>query len=463
VTDLYTDPATAALSLADLKALFVAAGARRLYIKRLAPNDTSKQQIYVGGSPEETRPIPTGAWKSVKGTSKKGEANADRYILSAPVFFHWLRPDGVAVATKETSIIMYPQYGAQGEYRLSGFLSGAPDRPSTLLNESKRGREPGRILFFGVPEDRSRVLAFLVPGTSRIAREIEDDEPIDKSGVLEELDLSGSKHLVASEEELLLTLGDIHRRSWLNSTILKAAGPAPCSGPQCIGQTLLAAMGVPADGRAAPDYRGWEVKAYTVKKHASRASAKVTLMTPEPTGGYYAAHGAEAFLRKYGSPSKDPAKIYFEGAHKFGVRHHKRGTVISLEGYDPVSRRIVDASGGIRLRDTAGAIAAEWGFGGLVEHWRNKHARAVFVPAVARAGPPRQFWYSDKVHLGVGNPFEMFMDSMVAGQIFYDPGIRYDTTPGVKIPLKNRNQFRLMVPRELASLYAIAKLYTPVR
>jgi len=454
--DLYVDAATRRMSLETLKQMFLQNGSQRLYYKSLAPNDNSKNQLYIGGTVEDTRPIPTppGAWKQVLGKSKKGGAAHARYILQASVNLSWLKPDGGVCPAPETKMILYPQYNNEhGEFRLSGFLQGAQDRPSSLLNAAQRGREPGRLMLFGT-NALGAVLAFIAPADSRVAREVAVTASLARVGVLEELPLPLATPSVATREELLLALGAVTRLGWTDSKLLNArTGIRPCRGPQCIGQTLLAELRVPADGRAAPDYRGWEVKAYTVRSFASRASCRVTLMTPEPTGGYYAEYGVAEFLAEYGSPTAANAnKIYFEGQHRIGIPNAKRKTTLTVAGYDSEKRAISDASGGIRLLDAHGKVAAEWGFAGLVEHWRNKHARAVFVPARSQKGPPQQYWYAPTVHLASGNPFARFMEALLMGFVIYDPGIRIETLHGIARQ-KARSQFRTTVPNCLSKLY----------
>ncbi len=437
-------------------------GRTRLYFKRLAGNDNSKNQIYIGGTPEDTRPLPTGTWTQVLGKSLKPRTKGGQYILQAPVSLSWLRTDGGICAAPETKLIMYPQYGTRGEFRLSGFLMGAEHKPSTLLNSERRGREAGRVLLFGTRDDGS-VLGFVAAADSTIARELAEARPVERVGVLDELALPVPA-AVATREELLRVLGEIHRLDWTDSKLLNSKrGVLPCKGNQCVGQTLLAELGIPADGRAVADYRGWEVKAFTTPAFASARACRVTLMTPEPNGGYYAENGARGFLVKYGTPSRDPNKIYFEGKHAFGVANRKRKTVLQVVGYDAALGAITDASGGIQLVDADGAVAASWGFAGLIEHWRNKHARAVYVAANSQPGPPQKYRYADYAHLAIGNPFARFMAAFLAGAVFYDPGIRIDNSKGDgKGIVKARSQFRIYVPTALTSLYDVVELRAPV-
>lgn len=446
--DLYLDEQTRTMSLATIKRLFRNAGAQRLYFKKLAANDNSKNQLYVGAGAEQTRPLPTGSWQKILGTSTKG-GKEPSYILQAPLDWAWLRGDGTMVPAPNAKMIVYPQYG--GEFRLSGFLDGAPQRPSTLFDPSKQGRQPGRVLFFGVVG--AKVLAFVVPADAVAAAEIASEPQLEQIGVLTEIGLPEMRAGVATRAELLTALGDVHRRGWTTAKMRKSDGSTvPCRGNQAIGQTLLAELGVSADGRAQPDYYGWEVKGYTVKKFASVASKKITLMTPEPTGGFYGQHGAEAFLRRYGTaPAGRADVLYFEGAHRVGLRHRKRGTVLELAGYNSKTGKI-DTGGGVRLHDKDGVLAAEWDFASLIEHWRKKHARAVFVPA-EKSEDKQQFRYASKVHLGIGNPFHMLLESFQQGKVFYDPGIRLD--PSSKSRLKPRNQFRILIPACLASIYEV--------
>jgi hypothetical protein len=453
VTDLYIDQASRDLPLPTLKRMFRDKGAERLFFKRLAPNDNSKNQLYVGGSVEDTRCIPTGEWKTHVGTSTKSGNTQPLTILIAPMDFTWVDANGVESKAPSTQMILYPQYGR--EYRVSGFLAGAPQRPSTLMDSKKRGREVGRVLLLAVAPG-GRIFAYLATSDSAIARAVNDETPLRTMGVLTEITLPGGVS-IATRAELLQALGDVHRRGWVSSRMLDAAGgDRPCNGPQCIGQTLLAELGVAADGRAAPDYRGWEIKAYTTRSFQSRASARVTLMTPEPTGGYYVTDGKRAFLQRYGAPSvKEAHKVYFVGQHRVGVRNSARRTTLQLVGYEPATGQF-DAAGGLRLIDDAGHIAAEWNYAGLIDHWRRKHSLAAFVPALKRVDKSAEFAYGPRVHLGEGATEANLFNALASGSVIYDPGIRWDTLS--ETGLKARSQFRVLVPRALAEIYLRASV-----
>jgi hypothetical protein len=68
---------------------------------------------------------------------------------------------------------------------------------------------------------------------------------------------------------------------------------------------LEAELGVATNSSAEPDFRGWEVKPYAVEDFDGFEPAKpITLTTPEPSGGVYKVHDTEAFIRKFGYPTR---------------------------------------------------------------------------------------------------------------------------------------------------------------
>ena len=75
-------------------------GAKRVFIKPLANNDNSKQQIYLGSDFEVIRAIPSGDVSSA-GISKKGA------IFKAPLDFYWINLDGATDLAPNAQIILY--------------------------------------------------------------------------------------------------------------------------------------------------------------------------------------------------------------------------------------------------------------------------------------------------------------------------------------------------------------------
>ena len=109
------------------------------------------------------------------------------------------------------------------------------------------------------------------------------------------------------------------------------------------GYTLESCFGIIPNGRAEPDWKGWEVKSYT--------GNKITLMTPEPDAGYYNEHKVGAFVVEYGHVS-EKGEIYFTGVHKWGRINKKTGMKIVIDGYDEETNRIIKVNGGLTLLDS---------------------------------------------------------------------------------------------------------------
>ena len=64
-------------------------------------------------------------------------------------------------------------------------------------------------------------------------------------------------------------------------------------------------MGIAKNSSGEPDFLGWEVKQFAVEDFERIESAKpITMMTPEPDGGFYKDADAESFIRKFGYPDK---------------------------------------------------------------------------------------------------------------------------------------------------------------
>ena len=116
-------------------------GAVRFYAKRLAPNDNSKNQVYLGGGFGALNIIPHGP---VEGDDSN-RAGSVRDRAKAMVRFYWLDDDGRALAP-DAQLILYPKYP---EVRMSGFLRGAERAPNVLM----KSRDEGRVLFFGICAD----------------------------------------------------------------------------------------------------------------------------------------------------------------------------------------------------------------------------------------------------------------------------------------------------------------------
>jgi len=115
---------------------------------------------------------------------------------------------------------------------------------------------------------------------------------------------------------------------------------------------LEAELGIAKNSVAEPDFLGWEVKQHSVTNFTRPDSGTaITLMTPEPTSGFYKEQGVEAFVRKFGYPDKNgrPDRLNFGGIHRVGERQSSTGLQMQLVGYDVDRRKITDANGTIAL------------------------------------------------------------------------------------------------------------------
>jgi len=91
-----------------------AQGAVRFYAKRLAPNDNSKNQVYLGGGFGALNIIPHGEIEDDGSTL----AGSVRDRAKAKVNFFWLDEQGLAQAP-DAQLILYPKYPRSQNVRIS--------------------------------------------------------------------------------------------------------------------------------------------------------------------------------------------------------------------------------------------------------------------------------------------------------------------------------------------------------
>ena len=312
----------------------------------------------------------------------------------------------------------------------------------------------GRVLFLAVTDDR-RVVGFVVPSVSEIAAEFHSLGLSAPAGVFIELSLPRVPDESDSRARLLAELHRINRLVWIDSKQLDSKGVLkPCLKSQCGGFTLEAELGISKNSNAAPDFLGWEVKQHKVSNFLRPdTSASITLMTPEPTAGFYKEQGVAAFVRKFGYPDMNgiPDRLNFGGIHRVGARQAITKLTMQLVGYDVFTGKITDASGSVALVSDAGEVAAAWAFSGILAHWSRKHTRAVYVPSMRRKEPRWQYAYGSRIRLAQNTDGLLLLKAMATGAVFYDPGIKLEhasTAPETK----RRSQFRV-ASNQIASLY----------
>ena len=420
------------VTLDQLKAMMATHGVTRLLIKELARNDNSKNQPYVAKDEYSAFNIlPVG--DITTGMSEEGNA-----IIKATVPFFWIQPDATLAPAPHAKLIFYPQYP---EMRLSGFLKDTAKAPNELMNT----RLPGRILFLGITKD-NRIAAWATGPESALARGYHALGLLEQLGVFRITPVAASGNRT-SKDLLLAELRRIHMLGWIDSKALKSDGSlVACNAPQCVGYTLEAEMGVARNGRSEPDYLGWEVKASEVTSFAKPPPAKaITLMTPEPTSGFYRDEGVEAFIRRYGYADKlgRADRLNFGGVHRVGQQHAGTGLTLLLNGFDAIAGKITNADGSLALVDDAGIAVAEWSFAHLMGIWNRKHAQAVYVPAMVSQSNGRQYSYGGSVRLAEGTDFTRLIKAVSVGAVFYDPGIKLEGASTDKPRTKRRSQFRV--------------------
>ncbi len=416
------------MNLENLKSLFIANGCTRVYVKELSANDNSKNQVYLAGDFEILNIFPILNIRS----EEPGDGISERF--KASLNFAWVTENGNLSIAPKSQLILYPAYP---EVRFSGFLWKCQNPPSELMTQ----RLPGRLLFLSVARD-GMVIGYVCHPTSAIASEFHNHPKDSVHGVFSIIELSG---IADGRSTLVSELIRIHNLGWIDSKRLNSEGNTlPCISSNCGGYTLEAELGITPNGYSDPDYLGWEIKQFGVKSFSRLDSAVITLMTPEPTGGIYKHEGAEFFLHKYGYPDRmgRSDRINFGGVHKVGLTHHLTNLEMRLVGFDLDSGKIRNASGCISLIDWDGNEAASWSFADMLLHWNRKHNQACYIPSILDASESRKYKFGKIIKLGIGTDFQLFLQEMAAGRIYYDPGIKIENL-STKPSIKKRSQFRI--------------------
>jgi hypothetical protein len=438
-----------ALNLTHLTTMMADDGCQRLYVKELSPNDNSKNQPYFGSNFETLNIIPN------KGIYT--DNNGLKSIFKAALDFYWIGEDGKLWEAPNAKLILYPQYP---EVRFSGFLLGCKNAPSELWQPRKNGQSqlPERLLFLGIRND-GKIIGFVTPSDSPIGREFYSSDDFPHTGVFRDASGLLLKTNNDSRTVLLDTLLRIHQQGWIEAKRLQRDGRVvECRGTNCGGYTLEAELGISANAYSEPDFMGWEVKQHGVSRFDNLArriqEGVITLMTPEPTAGYYKDSGVISFVLKYGYADKQNRqdRLNFGGVHKAGIVHPTTKLVLTLDGYDTNSGKITNANGGLTLYAADGEPAATWLFADLMTHWNRKHAQAVYIPSLSqKAGLLTEYKYGSIVRLGEGTDFLRFLKCVGEGIVYYDPGIKVENVSTNPTP-KRRSQFRVK-SREIGVLY----------
>jgi hypothetical protein len=434
-------------TLSQLLSAMRANGVTRILAKKLAPNDNSKNQIYLGGDFSALSLLPHGEVE----VDSSELAGSVRDRAKASMDFYWME-GGCVYQAPAAQLILYPRFP---EVRLSGLLKGCAAAPSSVL----RVRDEGRVLILGATPD-GRVISFAAGADHPIGREIASLQDPERVGVFLVLQMSDST-VGDTRHQLIAELRRVHEMGWIGSRRLDSAGASiPYVARNGGGLTLEAELGIRPNGRAEPDYLGWEVKQYGVSSlFMMRALSLITLMTPEPSAGLYADEGAESFIRKFGYADRGGRsdRMNFGGDYRVGRGPHPlTGLSLVVRGYDPTENRITDMAGDLALMNTDGIVAAAWPFTTLMAHWTHKHARAVYVPSVRRPEPPA-YAFGNIVSLFAKADFLLFLSALSLGVVKYDPALKIEGSSSGRPRIKKRNQFRTWYT-DLSALYGAGEV-----
>ena len=421
-------------SIANLLSRFSKLGAVTAFCKPLAENDNSKQQIYLGGSLEVVQMFP---FQTI-------ETSTENSTYKAKLNFVWVGENTLERAIG-AQLILYPQYP---EVRLSGFLRGCKLAPNELLRPVPANQRrfnnglDGRVLFFGITNN-GETLAYLAAADSQIAREFQrqlTQNAYTQQSVFFNLPVSGRD----TKSVLLEKLAEIRDFGWQPSIRLNKTGEIiPYKARNGGGYTLEALLGIIPNGRAEPDFMGWELKAYS--------GSRITLMTPEPNGGMYFEQGVKAFVRQFGSPASDDT-LYFTGTHRANLRNEKTGLTLNVRGFNSTRSMIEDVTGAVELLTDEGDCAAAWSFADLMISWNKKHAQAAYISYESEKVNEPAYRYFSPALLGEGTDFNRYLTSLNSGLIIFDPGSKVMNASTAKSSVKARSQFRIPL-KQLANLY----------
>ncbi|NMM93499.1 MvaI/BcnI family restriction endonuclease [Bifidobacterium oedipodis] len=428
--------------------LLTNAGAESIWVKRLVPNNNSKQQIFLGSDPSDLAFLPLGTpqYKAPKSQKKK----AGPLLIRIPVPWRWVTPNGEFNAPN-ANMCFYPQYP---EVRFSGFLQGCKEGPSELMGESKRGHELNRCMFFGTVKDsdgeNDHVVALVVGASSPAAQYVLDMDTFEKGHICPVFYESKKKvgEFSILEEALVKIMGKkiVPWRRLNSGEQIK-----PYIAPNAPGLTLEAELGVGENAIPGPDFDVWELKAISQKSLERRNNHRVTLFTPQPDLGWITNHTQAEFVLKYGHVSGvdengKPNEYYFTSGDINRFDESKEGAKLNLRLVGFTDSKNYDPNGMIALYDKeTGELAAGWSYLKLLEHWQRKHNRAAYVPYIKQgSGGSTTVEFGPLITLGLSTSFGLFLQAFQDCKAIYDPGDKITLKNGSWTP-HPRSQFRINI------------------
>lgn len=430
------------LDIKNILKSFSDLGCQNVLIKKLSPNDNSKNQVYIGGE-KAIQYLPFTSSELVEQKSKK--KNASKYIFRNILNFHWITETGIH-SVPEAKVIFYPQYP---ESRFSGFLKGCKESPSHIIGQKLENRylilsfnREGKS--FGYTDFINKnFISFLKQNFERYEEDIFFESPIESL-----IKLKKKQSLDTSIDEIKKAINSVCSKGWIKSKKFDDKGNIiDYNAVNGGGVTLETELGVKANSDAGPDYKGWELKQHS--------GPIVTLFTPEPDGGYYNENGIEAFIKCFGYPDRKGKKnrLNFGGVHKVSDLNFHHLTNLKLSIYGFKNGNFTKKNGHVGLLNKQDEFVAYWSFTKMLRHWQKKHSKTCYITSERKKVENSYYYkYSRNIELGIESSFIKFLLALEKGIIFYDPASKI-FQEGNKLKKKARNQFRIK-KKDLHFLYS---------
>jgi len=437
-------------SLKQLGELLAKHNCNKILIKKLAKNNNDKNQVYFHHDASILNSVFDLTFHSrpASRSLKKG-GKIKGSLISEAVFnsFSWLSIDGNLYGVDRCKGILYLQYP---EVRLSGFKSWSGVMPASMsVNFVKSNPNLARYLAIGATPEGKAIAVMIVDFSNEFYDEFQCLSFIGESKIcrLHEIPQGDASARLKS-----LLSNNISGKNVKGCRLSVEGKTLPFTGTQVHGYTLEHELGIRTNASKGGDIFGIELKCFTSKK--------LTLFTPEPDGGLYAASFAE-FMLKYGYAKE--AAYRLSGLHRVGAVCEKSSLSLEVLCSDrkdvedelinynpelPLSHQMKNLQ--VVLRDGDEVIAASWSLERLMNNWGVKHNEVVYVPAEVtdnhvpseyEAGFKKRVIFDKEVLWCKRTSLERMINSIASGVIFLDPAPKYD--PDNPKNNKRRSQWRI--------------------
>jgi hypothetical protein len=440
-------------TLAELGKLLTEHSVHEALIKRLTRNHNDKNQIYSGSDFAPLYPMFDVSF-SLRGpsasTKRKGSTRGKSIPEATFNRFAWLDTTGREIAARDVKMIIYAQYP---ETRLSGFKTVENSMPESMSVEfTKAHPEVDRYLVLGRRGSGEALAVMVMTPAPQFVDDVAALPNATGSRVWKHFRLRST-----APQRLVSMLARAAEKPLPGCRLDSSGQTLAFNGTQVCGYTLEHALGIIPNSDKHGDFEGIELKTHTQKK--------VTLFTPEPDMGIYAADFPR-FMTTYGYPD-DEGHLRLTGIHRVDVRceksrltlkvmNHVRGTSLAASADNDVH---------IGLFDDAGSLAAGWSLERLLNCWTAKHNETVYIPAIKTAcedkalvsgGHRHMIAFADRVLWCRETSADRLFEALYNGTLFLDPAPKY-CPDNLKLN-KRRSQWRVNDIAEAAK-----DLYSDVR